>query len=125
MGALDLPWLLSTVSIETRGSNMRRVALIILGILSVGVLTKMDLHACGDKLLIGGRGVRYRLIHSEVIGSILLYKNPNLPKDSRIRDPKLSSALKDVGYKLTVAMEINELTADLKSGKYDLVIADP
>jgi hypothetical protein len=96
-----------------------------LGILSIGVLTKIDVHACGDKLLLAGRGVRYALIHPGLTGSILLYKNPSLPKDSRIRDPKLSAALKGAGHKLTVATELNELTTRLKSGKYDLVIADP
>src|SRR5215471_11359355 len=104
---------------------MRRVALITWGILLVGFFTKADLHACGDKLLIGGRGVRFRLIHSGEVGSILLYKNPNLPKESRILDPKLSSVLRDAGHKLTVVKEFGELTADLQSRKYDLVIADP
>jgi hypothetical protein len=103
---------------------MRRLILIaFLTALAVQV-GKTDGQACGNKILAGGRGVRYRLMRSKNAASVLLYNDPILQGDSRIRDPKLYSALKTAGHSFSIATDLNELEANLATGKYDLVIAD-
>jgi hypothetical protein len=104
--------------------DMRRLLLIaFLSALAVEI-GKTDIQACGNKILAGGRGVRYRLMRSKTAASVLLYNDPTLHGDSRIRDPKLYSALKTAGHNFSIATDLNELEADLTAGKYDLVIAD-
>jgi hypothetical protein len=56
--------------------------------------------------------------------SVLLFNNSSLRADSRIKDPKLYSALKTAGHSFSVATDLNQFEATLKSSKYDLVIAD-
>jgi len=103
---------------------MRQFALIIL--CCIWVLNgRGDLHACGNKILAGGRGLRYRLLRSNSQNpSILLYKNANLPEAAPINDPKLYSALQRAGHNLKIAWDLSEFDASLISGKYDLVVAD-
>jgi hypothetical protein len=104
--------------------DMRRLLLMtFLSALAVQI-GKTDIQACGNKILSGGRGLRYRLMRSNNTASVLLYNDPTLHGDSRIRDPKLYSALKTAGHNFSVATDLNELEADLTTGKYDLVIAD-
>ena len=103
---------------------MRRLLLITFFLAFAIQIGKTDIQACGNKILAGGRGVRYRLIRSKNAASILLYNNPTLHGDSRITDPKLYSALKAAGHNFDIAADLNELQADLTTGKYDLVIAD-
>jgi hypothetical protein len=104
--------------------TMRRLLLIAF-FLGLGIqIGKTATQACGNKILSGGRGVRYRLIRSKNAASILLYKNPTLHGDSRITDPKLYSALKAAGHNFGIATDLNELQADLTTTNYDLVIAD-
>src|SRR5262249_6454328 len=97
---------------------MRRMMLIaFLTALAVQV-GKTDIQACGNKILAGGRGVRYRLMRSNNAASVLLYNDPTLQGDSRMRDPKLYSALKTAGHSFSIATDLNELEANLITGKY-------
>ena len=102
---------------------MRRF-LLITALFGLTTTLRTDLQACGNKILVGGRGVRYRLMRARDAASVLLFNNSRLKPDSRIKDPKLYSALKAGGHTFSIATDLNELEADLTTGKYALIIAD-
>jgi hypothetical protein len=103
--------------------DMRRFMLII-ALFGLTTTLRTDLQACGNKILVGGRGVRYRLMRAKHAASVLLFNNSSLKADSRIKDPKLYSALKAAGHTFSVATDLNQFEESLTSGRYDLVIAD-
>lgn len=76
--------------------------------------------ACGDKFLLVGRGARYQrgyvALHP---GSVLLYANSALTSGRGLR-----AALKLAGHHVTVANNRGELDAALRTGKYDILLAD-
>jgi hypothetical protein len=104
--------------------NMSRHVVRILSFLAVVLLAASDLGACGDKMLLLGRGARaseYRKTKNPL--SILLYKNPTLAKGSGASD--FEAALKRVGHKVSVAEDLNRLNQALSSSKVHFVVADP
>ena len=103
---------------------MRRVvvgASLLSGIL---LLASPAARACGDKLLSLGRGVRFQqAFKAERPASILI-----LPGSSSggalAKDTGLQEALKQAGHKLQAVADAGSLRQALKSGKYDVVLAD-
>lgn len=81
-------------------------------------------QACGDKLLLLGRGVRFLSDTQTQPASILLYMNRTSPGYGALSDPKLQSALREDGHKLYAVSERKELDEALVSGKYDIVLTD-
>lgn len=81
--------------------------------------------ACGDKLLVVGQGARfqqaYRAAHP---ASILIYTRPNSVVPLAISDPHLQPALKEAGHKIQTVEGFARLGEALKTGNYDLVLAD-
>lgn len=76
--------------------------------------------ACGDKFLLVGRGARYQRGYVSVHpGSVLLYANTALTSARGLR-----AALKLAGHQVTVANNRSELDAALRTGKYDVLLAD-
>jgi len=69
--------------------------------------------ACGDKLLVLGRGVRFQSDVPIQPASILLYKLDN---------PGLKSVLNEAGHKLQSVETQQDLEAALKTGKYDILM---
>jgi hypothetical protein len=103
---------------------MRRLFVLTLPCLAVVLLVASDLKACGDKLMLFGRGARYsQYQRTKKPLSIVLYKHPNLAKGSGVRD--FEAALKRVGHNLRVAKDLSQLNEALKSDKVDYVVADP
>lgn len=85
------------------------------------ILVTINAHACGDKFLVIGRGLRYeRAYAAQHPGSILVYRNRNYD------DPKagtdLENALKKAGHKVQSVDNVTALDATLKSTKFDLVV---
>ena len=104
---------------------MRRFGVLAVLLLAFSLLAASDLGACGDKLLLLGRGARYSLFHpASQPQSILLYRNQGLTKGVGVNDPTLEAALKRVGHKLRVANDLNQVNQALKSVKLDMVVAD-
>jgi hypothetical protein len=98
---------------------MRRIAIIIISLLFV-CLSDTTAFACGDKFLLVGRGARYQRGYTAVHpASILLYAST--PATSQ---RSLQSALKLAGHRVVVAATRGELDAALRSGRFDLVLAD-
>ena len=103
---------------------MRRIVLILLLVplvLSIGV---KPVGACGDKLLVLGRGVRFQSDNPVQPASILLYLHKGSPSFEVLNDPRLQSILREAGHKLQPAVNLQELESALKTGKYDIVLAD-
>ena len=81
--------------------------------------------ACGDKLLVVGRGVKYSHAGGAAhTASILIYKNASAPGAAVTGNAKFEENLKHAGHKVQVA-DAPGLDAALKSARFDLVLADP
>ncbi len=79
---------------------------------------------CGDKLLVLGRGVRFQGDTRSQPASILLYLHAGSPASAEVGDRKFQSALRDAGHKLQVVGNREEFDQTLKTGKFDIVLAD-
>jgi hypothetical protein len=80
-------------------------------------------HACGEKLLTLGRGIRFQSRHSPRPASVLLYV-PQSASGRPLSDPNLESALKEAGHAVRVATTSADLDSALRSNTYDVVLAN-
>ncbi|HXJ88831.1 MAG TPA: hypothetical protein VMS18_18580 [Candidatus Binatia bacterium] len=103
---------------------MRKLALAIL--LSAGLVAGcgVSANACGDKLLVLGRGIRLGSLLGNRTAKILAYQHSGTHGADLITNPKFQSALKDGGYQLRVVRDTEELEVALRVGKYDLLVSD-
>jgi hypothetical protein len=93
--------------------------------LGVYLLAATTVFACGDKFLVLGRGVRFQRINASAhLASILIYMNPASQVPAADKEFQLQSTLKLAGHKLSVVEDQRGLDKALKSGKYDIVLAD-
>ena len=94
--------------------------------LGVSIVACGGIHAnaCGDKLLVLGRGIRLEALLGNRTAKILAYQHTGTHGAELIADPQFQSALKSAGYQLRVVRDIEELEVALRLGKYDLVVAD-
>jgi hypothetical protein len=81
------------------------------------------LHACGEKLLLLGRGIRFQSRHTPRAASVLLYL-PQSATGQRLTDPNLESALKEAGHAVRAVTSNADLESALRSGAYDVVLAN-
>ena len=81
------------------------------------------LHACGEKLLVLGRGIRFQSRHTPRAASVLLYL-PRAGSAQSLSDPHLESALRDAGHAVHAVTTNAELDTALRSGLYDVVLAN-
>jgi len=81
-------------------------------------------RACGDKLVSLGRGVRFqRAFKAEHPASILILGAGSSAR-ALAKDSELQEALKQAGHKLQEVADSGSLQQALRSGKYDVVLAD-
>jgi hypothetical protein len=81
------------------------------------------LQACGEKLLLLGRGIRFQSRHSPRPAAVLLYL-PQSAAGQPLTDPNLESALKEAGHEVRAATTGADLESALRSGSYDVVLAN-
>jgi hypothetical protein len=81
-----------------------------------------DLLACGDKFLVSGRGTRYQRPKNARAASVLIYANPASGLPAALKDARVESVLKREGHRSTFAETIEQLTALLAGGRYDVVL---
>lgn len=81
------------------------------------------LQACGEKLLVLGRGIRFQSRHTPRAASVLLYV-PQSATGRPLADPNLESALKEAGHAVRAATTSADLETALRSGSYDVVLAN-
>jgi hypothetical protein len=93
--------------------------------LGISLFAAPLLLGCGDKFVVLGRGMRFqRALASSHPASILIYMNPASRVPAAEKEFQLQSTLKLAGHKPAVANDPGSLDRALKSGKYDLVLAD-
>lgn len=103
---------------------MRKRALA--AILSAGMVAccGVSAWACGDKLLVLGRGIRLEALLGNRTAKILAYQHAGTHGAELIADPEFQSALKNAGYQLRIVRDTEELEVALRLGKYDLLLSD-
>lgn len=85
-------------------------------IVSCAILFSLDAIACGDSLYRVGKGVSYRVYTAPLPGSVLVYGQSEGAK-------QLAEALARSGHGVRLVDSESELTAELSSGDYDVIIA--
>ena len=90
---------------------------------AVGLLSAPDLLACGDKFLVSGRGTRYQRPKSARAASILIYADPSFGLPASVGGVPVESMLKRQGHRSTTAETVQQLSALLAGGRYDVVLA--
>lgn len=83
----------------------------------------IPLHACGDKLMMLGRGIRFQSKHTPRAAAVLLYL-PESATGRPLTDPKLESALREAGHAVRAVTTPADLQTALSSGTYDVVLAN-
>ena len=104
---------------------MRKSLLALFGVLAGVLLASQSVLACGDKLVLLGRGIRFqRMLATKHPASILVYLNPTAGISAADKEYELRSVLKLAGHKPRAVTNAAELTTELGSGKYDVVLVD-
>lgn len=102
-----------------------RKSLVALGALAGILCLIQPLFACGDKLVLLGRGIRFqRMFATKNPATILVYLNPGAGIAAADREYQMRSLLKLAGHKPRSVSSAGELTREIGSGGYDLVLAD-
>src|SRR3979490_2918334 len=81
----------------------------------------VPVHACGDKLMMLGRGIRFQSKHTPRAASVLLYL-PASAAAQPLTDPKRESALREAGHTVRAVTSAADLDGALRSGSYDVVL---
>ena len=102
--------------------KMKRPLLIAIAVISP-LLLQRPLVACGEKLLILGRAIRFQSRHTPRAASVLLYL-PRSAAPQPLADPNLESALREAGHAVRAVTTSTELETALRSGGYDVVLAN-
>lgn len=100
-------------------SRILRVSLIALVLLTAASAAL----ACGDKLLVLGRGVRYRLFAGRPT-AVLAYAPAGDTTAGWLTQPQVRRKFEDAGYKLVVAENSEQFMRALRADRFELVIAD-
>src|SRR5688572_33331577 len=83
----------------------------------------VPLHACGDKLMMLGRGIRFQSKHTPRAAAVLLYL-PESATGLSLTDPKLESALREAGHAVRAVTTSADLETALGTGTFDVVLAN-
>ena len=90
---------------------------------AVSLCTGGDLFACGDKFLVAGRGTRYQRPKNARAASVLIYADPSSGLPSSLGSVPVESVLKRQGHRSTTAETLEQLSALLAGGRFDVVLA--
>ena len=101
---------------------MRRL-LIVLSVV-VPLLSTSLASACGDKLLVLGRGARFQAVTADYPASILFYVNPDAPGSEKVEFTQLQGIMRQAGHRFRSVRGREELAVALKTARFDIVLAD-
>ncbi len=102
---------------------MKKTLLLGLGLLGCTLMVGGDAVACGDKLVVVGRGLRPR--HKAVTtASILVYARPGGSLPAALAEGGLQKNLERAGHRISRVGTEQELKEALCAGGHDLVLAD-
>jgi hypothetical protein len=101
-------------------------SLLLLALLGSALAVAMggDALACGDKLVVVGRGLHAKGVRAPQRASILLFAEPKSSVAAALEDGSLRKDLERAGHRLRSATSREELEAALGTGTYDLLLAD-
>ena len=103
---------------------MRRYLLVSIAcVMTVVILNPALVDACGEKLLTLGRAIRFQSRHTPRAAAVLLYL-PQTGAAQPLPDPNLESALREAGHAVRAATTRADLESALRSGNYDVVLAN-
>jgi hypothetical protein len=103
----------------------RRFAILLTAALVAIPVAWQVAEACGDKLLLVGRGVKFDRAYASVYpGNILIYSRPSTNPKAAIRDPKLHKILRQAGHGVSVIESAPLLEQALRTVPVDVVLAD-
>jgi len=100
--------------------RIRRTFGVLVVLVSVGITG--DLIACGDKFLVAGRGTRYQRPKTARAASVLIYADPASAVAASLKKEKVESLLKLEGHRATRVQSLEELSAVVSSGRYDVIL---
>ena len=100
--------------------RIRRTFGMLAVLLAVGITG--DLIACGDKFLVAGRGTRYQRPKTARAASVLIYADPASAVAASLKKEKVESLLKLEGHRATRVQSLEELSAVVSSGRYDVIL---
>jgi len=101
-----------------------RNVLVLVGLLLTALVQQaVPLHACGDKLMMLGRGIRFQSKHTPKAAAVLLYL-PESATGQALTDPKLEVALREAGHAVRAVTSPAELETVLRTGTFDVVLAN-
>jgi hypothetical protein len=83
----------------------------------------VPVHACGDKLMMLGRGIKFQSKHTPRAAAVLLYL-PESATGLALTDPKLESALREAGHAVRAVTSPSDLESALSTGTFDVVLAN-
>jgi DNA-binding NtrC family response regulator len=83
-----------------------------------------DAFACGDKLVIVGRGMRPKRVKGSVPASILVFADPAGALPAALEEGNLRKDLEKAGHRIRSVGSRQELDTALDTGSYDLVFTD-
>jgi DNA-binding NtrC family response regulator len=90
----------------------------------VPLLSASLASACGDKLLVLGRGARFQAETADHPASILFYVNPNAPGSEKVEFTRLQGIMRQAGHRFRSVRGREELAVALKTARFDIVLAD-
>jgi hypothetical protein len=103
---------------------MKRFLLVsIMVVLPVLIQNPAPVLACGEKLLVLGRGIRFQSRHTPRAASVLLYL-PQSGLGRLLSDPNLESTLREAGHAVRAVTTNADLESALRGGTFDVVLAN-
>jgi hypothetical protein len=109
--------------VQSEGQAMRYLLVLVAVTAAALSQSAVPLDACGDKLMMLGRGIRFQSKHTPRAASVLLYL-PASATGRPLTDPKLESALREAGHTVRAVTAAADLEDALRSGSYDVVLAN-
>src|SRR5687768_3844693 len=102
---------------------MRQILVLVTVAASALSQSAVPIHACGDKLMMLGRGIRFQSKHTPRAAAVLLYL-PDSATGLALTDPKLESALREAGHAVRAVTSPSDLETALSTGTFDVVLAN-
>jgi hypothetical protein len=109
--------------VQLEGWSMRLFLVLVAVVGTLLAQGAAPLHACGDKLMMLGRGIRFQSKHTPRAAAVLLYL-PESATGQPLTDPKLESALREAGHAVRAVTTPADLESALRGGTYDVVLAN-
>lgn len=94
------------------------------GLAGAALAVSGDALACGDKLVIVGRGMRPKRVKGSVPASILVYADPRGSMPAALEEGHLRQDLEKAGHRVRAVGTREEFNSALGTGSYDLVFTD-